>query len=135
MVSFHALITEGRTQSPSGWRCQNESTRMWGQGEVSSWCARCEEENSLRPQAHISLNFCAKVDLVLRLSFCEHHASVLENIVILEIPFILREVQVRLSSKISPTFPSYPLLHRPFLSLYPARHVHTLSRGFQPVVS
>ena len=54
----------------------------------------CEGENSLKPQASISLNYRAKGYLALLPSFYELHASVLENttFLILEISLLLREV-------------------------------------------
>jgi hypothetical protein len=49
--------------------------------------SRCEGENSCKPQALISLNYCAKEYLDLLPSFCELHASLLEkkNTTVLEI--------------------------------------------------
>jgi hypothetical protein len=54
--------------------------------------SRCEGGNSLKPQARISLNYRAKEYLALLSSFSEHHASLLENITILEISLLLRDV-------------------------------------------
>jgi hypothetical protein len=51
-----------------------------------------EGENSLKPQARISLNYRAKAYLALLPSFDEHHASVLEKYRILEISLLSRKV-------------------------------------------
>jgi hypothetical protein len=44
--------------------------------------------NSLKPQAHILLNYGAKECSALLLSFCELHASFLEKDTVLEISFV-----------------------------------------------
>ncbi|PMD51313.1 uncharacterized protein K444DRAFT_228923 [Hyaloscypha bicolor E] len=66
-------------------------------GEVSRILEqrRCEEENSLKPQARISLNYRAKEYIASHASlpsFYKLHASLVENTTVLEISLLLRDM-------------------------------------------
>jgi hypothetical protein len=68
------------------------STNLLAYKPSSNTIPRCEGENSLEPQVHISLNYGAKEYLASLPSFYELHASLLEFIGVLEISLVLRDV-------------------------------------------